>query len=31
MKPSVWYLLDSGARPAAENMAMDEVLLTAAP
>ena len=31
MKPSAWYLLDSGARPAAENMALDEVLLTAAP
>ena len=31
LEPPTWYLLDSGARPAAENMALDEVLLDSAP
>src|SRR5439155_14037947 len=30
-QPSFWYLLRTGARPPAENMALDEVLLGSAP
>src|SRR5262245_61033426 len=31
LNPETWLLLQSGSRPAAENMAMDEVLLETAP